>query len=130
MEYKRIIRFQYYRIMCKEKIDQVIPIEVEKFYNSNENTINRLEKIQIKLSYRKYLRIINNRIKSILAKDQVGDNNFNQNENELINLTDEHNLMDIVVRNAKRKLSAKDTEELSYDEFSINPTRENVTNDQ
>ena len=54
------------KIINRENISRIVGVEIEKFYNYNESTINRLEKVHIKLGYRKNLRIINNRIKLIL----------------------------------------------------------------
>ena len=103
-------------------IKDIIPLDIEKFHDNNEITINRLEKLQIKLSYKKYLKIINNRIKFLLTSKQLdNDTSSNLKDDNLINMKDvQINYMDVQVRNQKRKLGNKDIE-LSYDEFSINP---------
>ena len=84
-------------------------LKINKFHEYNENTINRLEKAQIKLGYRKYLRIINNRIKLILSKEENIDNpNKNSEETELMDDESTSNNMDVEsTRILKRKLSNK-----------------------
>ena len=90
------------------------------------------EKAQIKLGYRKYLRIINNRIKTILSKENSEDNSNKNNEPiELIgNEATSYNMDVDTTRILKRKLSNHGNSEVQYDEFSLNSTRKDISNDQ
>ena len=46
-------------------------MEINKYHKLNELLIDRLQKTNIKLGYRKYISIINNKIKEIICSDIV-----------------------------------------------------------
>ena len=56
-----------------EQAEKVVPINVQSFSLSNELTLNRLEKLDIKKGFRNYLRILNNKIKDLVSKEIVNE---------------------------------------------------------
>ena len=82
-----------------------------------------MQELAIKKSYRKYLGIINNRIKLICSKEVIYNNKPATSD-----ITD---FMDVESkRKEKRKLSSEDSSE-NLDDFALNFNQhENVSNDQ
>ena len=92
------------RETTKEDLLDILPISSDEFVLSNELSIGRLEKLDIKLGYQKYLRILNNRIKDIVSKETMREHQ------EIIEIE-----MSVNETRPKRKLSNND-----LDEFAIN----------
>lgn len=57
--------------MTKKDLSNIIPCDIDQYVRLNENTIEKSEALNIKLGYRKYMRIINNKIKEIIANNLI-----------------------------------------------------------
>ena len=73
---------------CKHNLINIIPIDIEQYIKMNELAIERLYAINIKLGYRKYIRIINNKIKEIIANDSIKTIEIIDGKSSLIDLDD------------------------------------------
>ena len=121
----------------KENLKNIIPMDLEKYINNNEKTIQRLESVGIKASYRKYLRIINNKIKEIVSRMDDEEPTLNESttntvstiEPVVINPNENDMNIDKFINNTKRNRSTSD-DEVDLDEFNLNSARNNVSNDQ
>ena len=105
-----------------------------KFHDYNQKTIERLEKANIKVSYRNYLRIINNRIKLVLAKSIEQDCEKEDNNKQVSTPMDDEDTLDIMqvdhTRGTKRDRESENSNDGKYDEFSLITTTTTLPNDQ
>lgn len=57
----------------KDELLRILPTSIEEYVEKNSSTIKRLEELHMKIGYRKYLAIINNKIKNIVAINILED---------------------------------------------------------
>ena len=105
----------------KNDLMNIFPVDSSEIHTLNEVTIKRLETLNIKLGFRKYLRRINNKIKEIMAKEFI---------NEPIICAEQAIIGDKMdVENNRKRFLEEDNADL-VDEFALKNPHVVVSNDQ